>query len=550
MPTGRRSTRPCAGPLAAPSSPSSSSSTIARSAASAGAATMASRVLGLVRDQVLAFYFGAGDAMDAYRVGFKIPNLLRDLFAEGAMSAAFVPTFTRHVAESGRDAAWRLGSLVINALLVVTLALVALGVFFADDIVRALAGDYASVPGKLELTTLLARIMLPTLTVIALAAALMGMLNSLRHFFIPALSPAMFNVVTIVMALAFVPLAPRLGIEQPILIIGASVVLGGAAQLALQWPTLRREGFRYRPLLAWSDPGLRRVLVLMGPGTIGLAATQVNLLVNMFLATREGTGAVSWLDYAFRLMYLPIGLFGVSIATAVLPAVSRHVVDKDQAGSRDTIASGLALMMMMNIPAMVGLSVLAVPIVRVIFEHGRFTAMDTANTAAALQYYAIGLIGYSVVRIASPTFYALGRSRTPVTVSMITVVVNASLNVALVQVLGFRGLALGTSIAAIFNATVLMILLRGHLGGINGGRLASSFVRITLASAVMGAAAIACDRLLTAWLPGDSVALQALRLAVTIGAALLVLAGAAAALRVREFHEGFALVARRLRRRA
>ena len=533
--------------MAAPSSPASSS-TLARSAASAGAATMASRVLGLVRDQVLAFYFGAGDAMDAYRVGFKIPNLLRDLFAEGAMSAAFVPTFTRHVADEGREAAWRLGSLVLNALLVVTLALVALGIVFADDIVRVLAGEYAAVPGKLELTTGLARIMLPTLTLIALAAALMGMLNSLRHFFIPALSPAMFNVVTIVMVVALVPLAPRLGIEQPILIVGVSVLIGGAAQLALQWPTLRREGFRYQPRLDWSDPGLRRVLVLMGPGTVGLAATQVNLLVNMFLATGEGTGAVSWLDYAFRLMYLPIGLFGVSIATAVLPAVSRHVVDRDYAGSRDTIANGLALMMMMNIPAMVGLGVLAVPIVRVIFEHGRFTPLDTLNTAAALQCYAVGLIGYSVVRIASPTFYALGRSRTPVTVSIITVAVNATLNVVLVQVLGFRGLALGTSIAAIFNATVLMILLRGHLGGINGARLAGSFVRIALASAIMGAAALAADRGLAGWLPGDAVPLQALRLAVTIGIALLVLAAAAALLRVREFHEGFALIARRWRR--
>jgi putative peptidoglycan lipid II flippase len=510
---------------------------------------MTSRILGLVRDQVLAFYFGAGDAMDAYRVGFKIPNLFRDLFAEGAMSAAFVPTFTRHVAEAGRDSAWRLGNLVINALIVVTGLLVVLGILFAEPIVTALAGSYAAIPGKLELTVTLTRIMLPTLTLVAMAAALMGMLNSLRHFFVPALAPAMFNVVAIVAAVGFVPIAPSLGIEQPIVIIGVATVIGGLAQLALQWPTLRSEGFRYRPMIDWKDPGLRRVLVLMGPGTIGLAATQLNLLVNMFLATRQGTGAVSWLDFAFRLMYLPIGLFGVSIATAVLPAVSRHVVAKDTAASRGTIADGLSLMLMLNVPATVGLMVLAVPIVRVIFEHGEFAPADTLATAAALQFYAIGLVGYSIVRIASPTFYALGRNRVPVIVSVLTVLVNAALNVVLVQVMGYTGLALGTSIAAIFNAAVLLVLLHRSLDGLNEGHILSSFVRIVVASALMGAAAIAADRFLLSLLPGDAIALQVVRLAAVIGVALFVLAAAAHVLHVREFRQGMALVTRRLGRR-
>lgn len=509
---------------------------------------MASRLLGLVRDQVLAYYFGAGNAMDAYRVGFKIPNLFRDLFAEGAMSAAFVPTFTRHLAEAGKPSAWRLGSLVMNALLLATGLLVVLGIIFADEIVGTLASGYAEVPGKLELTATLARIMLPTLTLVAVAAAVMGMLNSLRHFFIPALSPAMFNVVTILLAVTLVPLAPTLGIEQPILVIAVATVLGGVAQLALQWPALTREGFRYRPVLDWSDPGLRRVLVLMGPGTIGLAATQLNLLVNMFLATGEGTGPVSWLDYAFRVMYLPIGLFGVSIATAVLPAVSRHVVAKDAAASRQTIADGLSLMMMMNIPATVGLMVLAVPIVRLIFERGQFAPADTLATAAALQYYGIGLVGYSIVRIASPTFYALGRNRIPVIVSICTVAVNAGLAVTLVRVMGYAGLALGTSIAAIFNATVLLVLLRRHLHGLNERRILGSFVRIVIASAAMGAAAAAADAWLAARVGGAALPLQLVRVGGSIGVALAVLASAAWVLRIREFHEGVAIVVRRLRR--
>ncbi len=228
----------------------------------------------------------------------------------------------------------------------------------------------------------LTRVMLPFLTFVALAAAFMGMLNSLHRFFIPALSPAMYNVATILCALVLVPLMPSLGLPA-ITAIAIGSLVGGVAQLAVQWPVLRREGFRYRPVLDWSDPGLRRVLVLMGPGTIGLAATQVNVFVNTVLATGEGTGAVSWLNYAFRLMYLPIGLFGVSIATATLPAVSRHVSQSDEPGARRTIADGLSLMLMLNVPATVGLIVLATPIVRVIFERAAFTAADTAATATA-----------------------------------------------------------------------------------------------------------------------------------------------------------------------
>ena len=511
---------------------------------------MTSRILGLVRDQVLTFYFGAsaGPEMDAYRVGFKIPNLFRDLFAEGAMSAAFVPTFTRHVAESGKASGFRLGSNVITTLLVVTGVLVLLGILFADPLVTFLAKDYGLVPGKLELTVTLARIMLPTLTLVALAAAVMGMLNSLRHFFIPALAPAMFNVVTIVCAVVFVPLAPTLGIDRPIVIIAVATVLGGLAQLALQWPTLRREGFHYKPVLDWTDPGLRRVLLLMGPGTIGLAATQLNLLVNMYLATRQEEGAVTWLDLAFRLMYLPIGLFGVSIATAVLPAVSRHVVARDIAATRTTIADGLSLMLTLNVPATVGLVVLAVPIVRVIFEHGEFLPVDTLATAAALQFYAIGLVGYSIVRIASPTFYALGKNRIPVIVSMVTVVVNAILNITLVRVMGFAGLALGTSLAAIFNGIVLMVLLHRNLGGVHEGRILASFLRIGVASAVMGAAALAADVWLAGLLPGDAIAVQIVRVVATIGFAVVVLTGAAWALRIRELHEAMGVVLRRVRR--
>jgi putative peptidoglycan lipid II flippase len=511
---------------------------------------MSSRVLGLVREMVLAQYFGTTAAMAAYNVAFRIPNLLRDLFAEGAMSAAFVPTFTKFLHGSGKESAWRLANLVINALAVITGLFVLLGIVFAEPLVRLITdNEYTRDPAQLALTVQLARLMLPTLTFIALAAALMGMLNSLNHFFIPAFSPAMFNVVTILCAWFVVPLMPGLGIE-PIAAIAAGTFLGGVAQLVIQWPALRSEGFRYRPRFDLTDEGLRRVLILMGPGTIGLAATQVNVLVNMWLATSQEIEAVNWLNYAFRLMYLPIGLFGVSIATAALPAVSRHHHAEDVTAVRNTVSDGLSLMVMLNVPATIGLMVLAVPIVRMLFEHGRFTPADTFATAAALQYYAIGLVGYSVVRITSPMFYALGRNRIPVIVSVVTVLVNAALNYVLVQVMGYRGLALGTSIAALFNASTLLYLLGAQLQGLNAGQLFSSVARIAFASIAMGAAAFGALRGLESWLPGSGEMIQIVRLVLAIGIALLVLAGGAWLLRIREFKQGVAIVTRRLRRSA
>ncbi|OFW07039.1 MAG: murein biosynthesis integral membrane protein MurJ [Acidobacteria bacterium RIFCSPLOWO2_02_FULL_68_18] len=508
---------------------------------------MTSRILGVVREQVLAALFGAGNAMDAYNVAYRIPNLVRDLFAEGAMSSAFVPTFTRHLTTAGKESAWRLANYVINGLVVITLIVVALGMVFAEPLVDLFAGAYRTVPGKLELTVFLTRLMLPFLTFVALAAACMGMLNSLHRFFIPALSPATYNVATVSCALLLVPLMPGLGLE-PITAVAFGTLVGGVAQLALQWPVLQREGFAYRPVLDWHDEGLRRVLVLMGPGTIGLAATQVNVFVNTVLATGEGTGAVSWLNYAFRLMYLPIGLFGISIATATLPAVSRHAALDDEPRIRGTVADGLTLMLMLNVPAAAGLVVLATPIVRVIFERAAFTAADTAATAAALQFYAVGLVGYSVVRILSPVFYALGQNRTPVLVSIVTVLVNAGLNIALVRVMGYRGLALGTSIAALFNATILVTLLDRRLGSIDGRRVAGALMRIVIASALMAVAAGAAEAAGARWLPGDALVLQVIRLGAAIGVALAVLGVAAHLLRIREFREGAAMVMRRLRR--
>jgi putative peptidoglycan lipid II flippase len=520
---------------------------LARSAGVFGLATIASRVLGLVRDQVLAFYFGAGDANDAFRIASRIPNLVRDLFAEGAMSAAFVPTFTRQLTLHGRERAWRLASSVINALLLVTGALVIAGMIFAEPLVRLFASGFSEVPGKIELTIYLTRIVFPFLTLAAVAAALMGMLNSLGHFFVPALSPAMFNVAIIVISLALIPIAPSLGVH-PITIVAIATLVGGVGQLAIQWPPLKREGFQYRPVLDLKDEGLHRVLLLMGPGTIGMAATQINVLVNSVLATGEGTGAVTWLEFAFRLMYLPIGLFGVSIATAATPAISRMVAENDFVRIRSTLANALGLMMFLNVPATVGLIILARPIVAVIFEHGEFTASDTRATAAALQLYAIGLVGYSIVRIISPTFYALQRSRVPVMVSAGSVLVNVVLNLALVRVMGYRGLALGTSISAILNASVQLLLLRREIHGLEGARIAASLARVLISAAVMGIVTVVASAAIDQVLPGEAFVVQALRLLIVIMVSMSALIAAAQLLRIREYAEARDLLLGRLRR--
>ncbi len=516
-----------------------------RSAGVVGLATMSSRILGLVRDLALAHVFGASHEMDAYTVAFRFPNLFRDLFAEGAMSAAFVPTFTRVLTIDGRAAAWRLGNLVITALLLVTGAIALIGMLFAWPVVSFAAARYASVPGKLELAVALARVMFPFLTLIAVAVGLMGMQNSLRRFFVPAFSPAMFNIGTLASMAVLIPVFRAYGV-RPIFAVAIGTLVGGVGQVAIQWPGLRREGFRFRPRIDWRDSRLREVLVLMGPGTMALAAVQINILVNTMLATSQGEGAASCLNFAFRVMYLPIGLFGLSVATAAIPALSHDAARGDPHGMRATFSSALRMMLVLNVPAALGLMVLAAPIVALLFEHGSFTAAAASGTTAALICYAPGLIGYSTVKLAAPTFYALRDSRTPVAVGAASVVVNAVLSVILVRVLGLRGLALGTALSSLFNATALLWLLRRRLGSIDGRRVALALGKVTIAALAMAAAARAGERGMELLLPGLSTLAKLAHVAAGIGLGLAVLAATARALRLAEFESALAAVRARL----
>ena len=540
----REARRPGASPTMTP--PDSNRDGLTRSVGIVGLATLTSRVLGLVRDQALAYRFGAGDRMDAFLVALRIPNLLRELFAEGAMNAAFVPVFTRRLTREGREAAWRLGTQLVNALAVVTGVIAAAGIVFADPLTRLFAAGYQDVPGKLELTVQLTRIVLPFFTLVAVAAACMGMLNSLRRFFVPALSPAAYNVCLIAATLVVVPLMPEDGMD-PIAAVAVAVLAGGAGQIAAQWWALRREGFRWRPALDPADRGLREVVGLMGPATVAGAALQVNLAVNTFLATGEGTGAVTWLTYAFRLMYLPLGVLGVSIATVTLPAVSRHAAAGDLAAVRETVSRGLRLMLAVMVPAAVGLAVLATPVVRLVFEHGEFTAADTPATARALVFYAPGIVGYAAVRLTAPVFYAFGNSLTPAGVSIATVALNVALNLVLVRLMGYPGLALGTALASWFNAGALLVLLHRRLGGIDARRLADRLARICLAAGIMGAAVGAVEGVAADLAAEGGLLTAALVLGGEIALGLIVLAVAARLLGIAELDEVRAQILGRLR---
>lgn len=460
---------------------------LARGAGVVGIAVMASRILGLVREQLFAALFGAGRELDAFVTAFRIPNLFRDLFAEGALSAAFVTTFAQKLEKEGEESAWRLANLVVHALLVVVGGVVLVGIFAAPWIVGWIAPGFAETPGKMELTVALTRLMFPFLLLVALAALAMGMLNARERFGVPAAASSFFNLGSIVVGVLcawwFAPEytseilrgGSGFGGDSPAAaraITGMAVgtLAGGFLQLAIQLPSLRRINFRYRPMLSFSDPGVREVLRLMGPATIGAAAVQVNVLVNNNFASYLGDGAVSWLNVAFRFMQLPIGVFGVAIGVVALPAVSRRVAQADLVGMRDTVVRALRLVLILCVPSAVGLAVLAPEMIGVIYQHGLFDADDTRMASHALMAYALGLAGYANIKVLVPAFYALGDARTPALVGVLSIAVNAVLAWLAIHRfgLGHVALALATSIVALTNFAILLALLRRRIGSYEG----------------------------------------------------------------------------------
>jgi putative peptidoglycan lipid II flippase len=353
---------------------------IARSTGVVSSATFLSRILGLVREQVFAYLFGAGFATDAFIAAFRIPNLLRDLFAEGALSSAFIPVFTDHVTNQGSEKAWELANLVLNLLLITLCAIVILGIVFSPYIVQLIAPGFGDEPGKQELTTHLSRIMFPFLLLVALAALVMGILNTFRRFGVPALAPTMFNLGMIAGGIFLSPY-----FDPPIVGMALGVLLGGFGQLAIQLPVLRKMGFKYRFRINLRHPGVKRILFLMTPATLGLASTQVNIFVNTLIASLLPQGSVSYLNYSFRLMQFPIGVFGVAVATVTFPIISAYAAKKEMGEVVSTFSSSLKLVFFLAIPSAVFLAVASKPVISVLFQHGRFTYLDTLATSQALR---------------------------------------------------------------------------------------------------------------------------------------------------------------------
>ncbi|NDF15735.1 murein biosynthesis integral membrane protein MurJ, partial [bacterium] len=512
----------------------SSQKSVLKSAGVMGIAVLLSRVLGLVREQVFAALFGASNATDAYQIAFRIPNLLRDLFAEGAMSAALVPTFIKVQKEEGETRGWQLATRVFVVLFTVVSVIAVLGMVFASPMVDLYAGAYRSVPGKFELTVSMTRTMMPFFPLVALAAAFMAILNACGKFFIPSFASALFNLVSIVVGVILARVLPHYG-YQPIEGMAYGVIAGGFVQALIQWPVLLRQGYRPHwnaplatPVL--SDPGLRRMMFLMVPGTVGLAATQINILVNSIFATSVGEGAVSWLNYSFRLMQFPIGIFGVSLATATLPAFSRHWTSRDFEGASLSLGQSVKRVFAINFPASAGLAFLGVPIISLIFEHGRFHPADTAATSRALAAYAVGLTAYSIVKVLVPICYAIGETRYAVFSSFFSVLTNLVFNLLFVKRLGFTGLAFGTSLTAILNSALLWVLISRKLAR-NGANfhdreLLRACGVYAAAALVMGFSVYALDQyLLSPLVPSNPFWFRLVRVGSGVGAGVAVYGG-------------------------
>ena len=517
-----------------------------RAAGVIGLAVMCSRVLGLIREQICAALFGGGGTMDAFTAAFRIPNLLRDLFAEGALSTAFVTTFSKTAARSSDAAAWALANKIATLAAVVLGALCVLGIVFSPQLVATLAPGFN--PAKAALTVTLTRVMFPFILLVSLAALVMGMLNAKNVFGVPAMASSFFNLGSIAGGVVLgYWLDPHFG---PLALLGLAVgtLFGGALQLGVQLPQLHRLGFRYRPDFNWRDPGVNAVLGLMGPSVIAASTTQINVLINSIFASHLGDGPIFWLAIAFRLMQLPLGLFGVALGTVTLPLLSRLAVSGNMPAFRGELSRGMRLAFLLTIPCTVGLMMLAEPIVSVLYEHGRFDAFQAGEAAGALRFYALGLAGYAALKVLVNAFYALDQRRTPMYTSFFAVALNLLLNWIFTRELGWghRGLAFSTGCVATCNFLLLYWLMHRHLKRLETRRMSTLLVKVAAASAVLALICWGSEHwLLDDW-SGLHFAARLGLLLLTITAGMLAFLGCGAALRIEELQE----LMQALRRRA
>ena len=427
-----------------------------KSSGAVGAATLISRVLGMLREMVYASFMGDQWVAGAFKAAFMGPNLFRRLLGEGALSAAFIPIFKEKERLAGETEMWRATNAVLSALLVVTSGLTVLGILGVSAWVAL--GDFEG-RGPILLTLQLLRVMFPYLVLVCLAAIFMGILNARGHFFVPTLGVTMLNLVMIGSVFFLAPLFGQTKPQQ-IFALAVGVVLAGVMQAGFQLPLLRREGFRYRWETPWRDPTVRRVGVMMLPGIVGVAAYQLNVLSTQLIALSVDAQIVASFDYAVRLMELPQGLFGISLATYLLPALSGYAAEKKYEPFRTTLLQGLNYMLCLNLLASVLLVVLAEPIVRLLFERGQFDFASTARAAAALRWLGPGLVFFSGVNILARAFYSLGDTKSPMWISVFCFGLNILLTAVLIHPFRQAGLGLANTVSSALNFGLLLYALK------------------------------------------------------------------------------------------
>jgi len=482
-------------------------------------ATLASRILGYVRDMLIAWSFGAGIYADAFIVAFRIPNLFRRLVGEGALGMAFIPVFHDYARRQGRRRALDLAVVVFRRFTLILFVIVLLGTVFSPAIVRGLAPGFMVSGDKLQLTVHLTRIMFPYLLLVGLVALSMGVLNALGHFTAPALAPVALNVAMIAAVLIGVWLAPSMAMRASIL--AAGVVVGGVLQLGLQLPVLVRYGVRF-----WETPrpetdALGRLGRSALPVILGGATYQINVLLGTLLASYLAAGSVSYLFYADRLVQFPLGIFAISAVTVMMPGLSRQAAEQRLDAMKETLLQSLRLVWFVTMPAMVGLIVLREPIVAILFERGAFGSDSTHLTADALLWYSTGLWAYAALRILLAMFYALQDAYRPLKVAAVSMVVNLGAGIILMRIMGHGGIALAAALAAMLNVVLLTVMLRRKIGPLGGWKMVPAAGRILGCTALMGGAV----HWLNAWvaaMPGSGTAVQAGRVVfcVTMGVAV------------------------------
>ena len=442
-------------------------------------ATIFCRILGLGREIVISNRFGAGIETDAFFIAFMIPNLLRSFLGEGALNSAFIPVFTDYLTNHDRKKAEYFASNILNILIIVLMIIVALGIWGAPLLINIIAIGFKTNIYKYQLAVNLTRIIFPYIAFVAVAALFMGILNSYNHFLVPALAPAMLNISVIVFTLT-------LSFKYGIFAIAWGVILGGMGQALIQAPVLIKNKIKYSFVVDFNDPGTKKLLKLLVPAMIGLAITQINVVVDRTLASTLIDGSISALYYSNRLVQFPLGAFGIAISIAIFPTLSKQMAKNNIVEFKKSLLFGLKILLFITVPSAVGLMVLKDSLIRLIYEHGIFSRVATNMTASALLYYSIGLFAYACVRLITMSFYALKDAKTPVKIGIYIVFINIALDLILIRYLAHSGLALATSVAAILNLIILLKVLQDKIGNLELKSQVPFLIKIIISSIFLG----------------------------------------------------------------